>query len=58
MKGFWEYFIKGIPIGMANTLPGISGGTVALILRIYERLIDGIKILDLRMLILSVSVQL
>ncbi len=51
MKGFWEYFIKGIPIGMANTLPGISGGTVALILRIYERLIDGIKILDLRMLI-------
>ncbi|WP_027338914.1 DUF368 domain-containing protein [Halonatronum saccharophilum] len=51
MKGFWEYLIKGIPIGMANTLPGVSGGTVALILRIYERLINSIKNLNLRMLI-------
>ncbi|GAB6099312.1 DUF368 domain-containing protein [Halanaerocella petrolearia] len=38
-----ELFIKGIPIGMSNTLPGISGGTMALVLGIYDLLISGIK---------------
>ncbi|MCK8828103.1 DUF368 domain-containing protein [Natroniella acetigena] len=43
MDGFLELFLKGIPLGIANTLPGVSGGTIALILRIYERLVRGIK---------------
>lgn len=33
-------FLKGIPIGVANVVPGFSGGTMALILNIYERLIN------------------
>jgi putative membrane protein len=51
MNDFWELFIKGIPIGMSNTLPGISGGTMALVLKIYERLIKGIKKIQLMVLI-------
>ncbi|MCL2786743.1 MAG: DUF368 domain-containing protein, partial [Methanomassiliicoccaceae archaeon] len=32
-------FIIGFLIGAASTLPGISGGVVAVLLRVYERLI-------------------
>jgi putative membrane protein len=35
-------FIYGIAIGVANIVPGVSGGTVALIFGIYERIIDSI----------------
>ena len=51
MSDFWELFIKGIPIGISNTLPGISGGTMALVLKIYERLVKGIKRIQLTVLI-------
>ena len=51
MNNFWELFFKGIPIGMSNTLPGISGGTMALVLKIYERLVKGIKNIQLTVLI-------
>jgi len=34
--------IKGALIGIANIIPGVSGGTFALILGIYERLIDAL----------------
>ncbi|MFW5719381.1 MAG: undecaprenyl phosphate translocase family protein, partial [Halanaerobium sp.] len=36
-------FFKSIPVGLANTLPGVSGGTLALVLNIYETLINAIK---------------
>lgn len=35
-------FIKGILVGIANVIPGVSGGTFALILGIYERLLGSI----------------
>lgn len=44
-------FLDGIPFGLANTLPGMSGGTVALILYIYEPLIKAIKNIDLIFLV-------
>lgn len=34
-------FLKGICIGIANVIPGFSGGTMAVILKIYERIIGG-----------------
>jgi len=40
-----EYFkdiIKGMAIGVANIIPGVSGGTMALVLGIYERLIEAL----------------
>lgn len=36
-------FIKGIFMGIADIIPGVSGGTIALITGIYERFIFAIK---------------
>ncbi len=36
-------FFKGVAMGLADIVPGVSGGTVALILGVYERLIRGIS---------------
>ena len=36
-------FFKGMAMGLADIVPGVSGGTVALILGVYERLIRGIS---------------
>jgi len=52
MKSVWIknqlfIFIKGIAMGTANVIPGVSGGTIALITRIFERLINAIKSFDL-----------
>lgn len=38
-------FVKGIIMGLANVIPGVSGGTLALILGIYERMINSITTL-------------
>jgi len=35
-------FVKGVLVGIANIIPGVSGGTFALILGIYERLLGSI----------------
>ena len=34
--------INGAVIGIANIIPGVSGGTLALVLGIYEKLIQAI----------------
>lgn len=39
---------KGIAMGAANVIPGVSGGTIALITNIFERLINAIKSVDLK----------
>lgn len=39
--------IKGGFMGMAEVIPGVSGGTIAFITGIYERLINAIKEVDL-----------
>ncbi|MGM0420631.1 MAG: DUF368 domain-containing protein [Bacillota bacterium] len=44
-------FLQGFPLGLANTLPGISGGTVALILYVYEPLLKALKKINLKFLI-------
>ncbi|MEF8878785.1 MAG: DUF368 domain-containing protein [Candidatus Thermoplasmatota archaeon] len=41
-------FLKGIFMGSADIIPGVSGGTIALITGIYERLIDAIRSIDLK----------
>lgn len=40
--------LKGIAMGAANVIPGVSGGTMALITGIFERLIDAIKSFNLQ----------
>ena len=39
---------KGIGMGAANVIPGVSGGTIALITGIFEKLINSIKSFDLK----------
>jgi len=38
---------KGVGMGAANVIPGVSGGTIALITGIFERLINSIKSFNL-----------
>lgn len=46
MTAYFTYLIKGIAMGAANVIPGVSGGTIALITGIFERLINAIKSFD------------
>ena len=43
MKENISLFFKGILMGVCDLVPGISGGTVAFITGIYERLIKAIS---------------
>ena len=47
MKTNLVIFIKGMLIGVVEIIPGESGGTIALILGIYERLIKAISNINL-----------
>ncbi len=40
------YFLCGLAMGTADTIPGISGGTIAFITGIYEQLLNSIKSFD------------
>lgn len=42
--------LKGCAMGMADVVPGVSGGTIAFISGIYEELIASIRSIDLRAL--------
>jgi putative membrane protein len=44
------FVVKGFCMGAADVVPGVSGGTVAFILGIYERLVNAIKSFDLEWL--------
>jgi len=49
-RSFYDYAIitlKGIAMGAADVVPGVSGGTIALIAGIYEELIDTINDINL-----------
>ena len=39
--------LKGIAMGAADVVPGVSGGTIAFIVGIYEELLDSIKSINL-----------
>lgn len=41
-----RYFLTGFAMGSADIVPGVSGGTIAFIAGIYEKLIDSIKLLS------------
>lgn len=47
MKEYIGYFLKGLGVGIANIIPGVSGGTIALITGIFVRLINAIKSFDI-----------
>lgn len=45
-------FLIGLAMGAADVVPGVSGGTIAFISGIYQRLLDSIRAIN------PVSVQL
>jgi len=55
MKRYIILFIKGMAMGIANAIPGVSGGTIALITEIYEDLINALKSFDIKALKLITS---
>ena len=43
LKGSFEIMLKGFIIGSSMSVPGVSGGTMAILLGIYDRLIGSIS---------------
>jgi putative membrane protein len=45
-RGWLAVYLKGACMGAADTVPGVSGGTIAVIVGIYERLITALTSFD------------
>ncbi len=49
MRKFWNYALialKGMGMGAANAVPGVSGGTIAFLTGIYDRLVRAVSSID------------
>lgn len=46
IKDYFTLFLKGIAMGSADVVPGVSGGTIAFITGIYDELLNSIKSID------------
>ncbi|WP_135805505.1 DUF368 domain-containing protein [Halorussus marinus] len=46
MRAWLSVYLKGVFMGAADAVPGVSGGTIALITGIYERLVGAIAAFD------------
>jgi len=57
LAGIAVIYIKGLLMGSADIVPGVSGGTVALIVGIYERLVTAISHFDGQLLKLLAGKQ-
>ncbi|MCL9813992.1 DUF368 domain-containing protein [Natranaeroarchaeum aerophilus] len=54
MREWLPIYFKGFAMGVADMVPGVSGGTIALITGIYERLVTAITTLDPRLVTYAV----
>ena len=50
MNSILRLYFKGVAMGAADIVPGVSGGTIALISGIYEELIFTLKNINLSLL--------
>lgn len=50
LRAWASVYLKGLAMGAADSVPGVSGGTIAFIVGIYERLVRAIADLDPRAL--------
>jgi putative membrane protein len=48
VKDYLILMLKGMAMGAADVVPGVSGGTIAFITNIYEELIDSLNRLDVK----------
>lgn len=58
IKAYVQLFLKGMAMGGADIIPGVSGGTIAFITGIYERLLNAIKSIDAEALKLLAGLRL
>ena len=49
-KDYTLLMLKGMGMGAADVVPGVSGGTIAFIVGIYDELIDSIKSINMHSL--------
>lgn len=54
-RDYLRLYLDGLAVGSADVVPGVSGGTVALILGIYEELIDNLRRLSSRELLRALA---
>jgi putative membrane protein len=47
-RGKFMLYLKGVAMGLGDSVPGISGGTIAVITKIYDQLVFSIRAIDLR----------
>src|SRR5690554_5232899 len=57
MNQYWKVFIKGLAMGAADVVPGVSGGTLAFILGVYERLLNALASFNIHAIKLTCSGQ-
>ncbi|MFV0278090.1 MAG: DUF368 domain-containing protein [Parahaliea sp.] len=48
--GWLGIYLRGVLMGAADIVPGVSGGTIAFITGIYDRLLDSIRAFDVALL--------
>ncbi|MBC2605650.1 DUF368 domain-containing protein [Pelagicoccus albus] len=58
MANYIYLFLKGIAMGAANVIPGVSGGTIAFVTGIYTEFIDSLKAFDLTALKLALRFEI
>jgi len=58
MKNYLTIFLKGLAMGAANVIPGVSGGTIAFVTGIYDELISSLKSLNFEAIKLLFSFKL
>ena len=46
LRAWVGVYIRGLAMGSADAVPGVSGGTIALAVAIYERLIAAVTAID------------
>ncbi|WP_458209175.1 DUF368 domain-containing protein [Haladaptatus sp. NG-SE-30] len=57
MRALLTIYLKGIFMGAADAVPGVSGGTIALITGIYERLISAVASFDPRIVTSALQIH-
>lgn len=58
VREYLRLFFTGVAMGAADLVPGVSGGTMAFILGVYEDLIDGIKSFNLDAIKMALSFKI
>jgi len=57
LKHYLYTAFTGLTMGAADVVPGVSGGTMAFIMGIYEELVDALKTFNWRLLLLLVRLR-